>query len=124
MQEKYFIYGNNIINSIYSCLIVRQQRSIHILSLQRPLPSFVILFEKGSSITYESPMILGSSMVHRKSTASNLWCHPIILKILLAKVVFFSLLHGCLIFREDYRNLEIHVLQHVSSKNGIYGLRI
>ena len=56
MQEKYFIYGNNIINSIYSCLIVRQQRSIHILSLQRPLPSFIILFEKGSSITYESPM--------------------------------------------------------------------
>ena len=89
MQEKYFIYGNNIINSIYSCLIVRQQHSIHILSLQRPLPSFVILFEKGSSITYESPMILGSSMVHRKSTASNLWCLPIILKILLAKVVFF-----------------------------------
>ena len=34
--------------------------------------------------------------------ASNLRCLPIILKILLAKVLLFSLLQGCLIFREDY----------------------
>ena len=120
MQEKYFIYGNNIINSIYSCLIVRQQRSIHILSLQRPLPSFIILFEKGSSITYDSRLIDGSPEIN----GIKLMVPSHNLEDFACKSSVFSLLHGCLIFREDYRNLEIHVLQHVSSKNGIYGLRI
>ena len=52
--------------------------------------------------------------------ASNLWCLPIILKILLAKILLFSLLQSGLDFREDYSQL----INSISSCCALHLLRV